>query len=165
MKSNTSSIEEVRNLLFTFSEGYVRRDLSSLDTFMNLFVQDEDLEFIGVGGGSPRRGTWRIGREPVRDLIRADWEYWGSIKIDTNNARIDVLNNVAWLSTSGTVTTDDETEEFLGDKESMIGKVHSDASAGSRIKPLRMTAVVTKRESRWQFLQIHFSFSIRSLPK
>lgn len=165
MKSNTSSIEEVRNLLFTFNEGYARRGLASLDAFMNICAQDDDLEFIGIGGVSPKRGTWRVGREAVRDLIRSDWEYWGLIEIDVKNARIDVLNDTAWLSTSGTVTTDDESEEFLGDKESMTGAVYSDATAGSRIKPLRMTAVLVKREDRWRFQQIHLSFSVRSLPK
>lgn len=165
MKLNVSSIEDIRNLLFAFNEGYARRDLASLDTFMNIFTQSEDPEFIGVGGVSPRRGTWRIGREAVRDLIRADWEYWGLIEIDIKNASIRILNDVAWLSTSGTVTTDDETEEFLGDKESITEAVYADAAAGSRIKPLRMTAVVRKREDQWRFLQIHFSFSIRSLPK
>ncbi len=165
MTTNSESIEEIRNLLSTFNEGYSKRDLSALDRFMNLFAQEEYLEFIATGGVSPRRGTWRVGIEAVRDLVRSDWEYWGLINIDVEKAHIDVHNDVAWLSTTATVTTDDETEEYLGDKEEIIGVVHNTSSGNSRVKPLRVTAVLVKRENRWQFIQIHYSFSIRSMPK
>ncbi len=165
MTTNSESIEEIRKLISAFNEGYAKRDLSTLDDFMRLFARDETLEFIGVGGMFPGRGTWRLGCDAVRDLFRADWEYWGQIQLDQDNARITVFDNAAWLSTSATVTTDDETEEFLGDKQDTMGDIRHTSAENSHLKPLRMTAVLVKREGRWQFLQIHLSFSIRSLPK
>jgi len=166
MTANSESIEEIRNLLSAFNSGYSRRDLASLDDFMNHFSQYENLEFIATGGASPGRGTWRVGKEAVRDLVRSDWEYWGLIHVDEEKARINVLNDVAWLSTSATVTTDDETEEFLGDKEEITGAVQTmSATDGGRVKPLRMTAILVKEEGQWRFAHIHLSFSIRSLPK
>ncbi|CAG0980665.1 hypothetical protein ANAEL_01726 [Anaerolineales bacterium] len=165
MTENSESIEEIRRLTSAFNKGYAIRDLSALDDFMRLFAEDENLEFIGIGGMFPGRGTWRLGREAVRDLFRADWEYWGSVQLDEEKARITVRDDLAWLSTSAAITTDDETEEFLGDKQEMMGSVHQSSIDDSRIKPLRVTAVLMKQENHWRFLQIHMSFSIRSLPK
>jgi hypothetical protein len=165
MAESSASIEDVRKLLFAFSEGYASRDLAAVDDFMKIFAQDDHLEFIAVGGVSPGRGTWRVGRDGVRDLIRSDWEYWGSITVDTENAHISVVDDVAWLSTAATITTDDDTEEFIGDKVEVKGPVHNVSTGDTRTKPLRMTAVLMKQEGEWKFQQIHFSFSIRSLPK
>jgi hypothetical protein len=165
MATNSESIEEICKLISAFNEGYAKRDLSALDDFMHLFARDENLEFIGVGGMVPGRGTWRLGCDAVRDLFKADWKYWGQIQLDEDKARITVFDNVAWLSTSAIVTTDDETEELLGDKQETTGNIRHTSAEDSHVKPLRMTAVLVKREGRWQFLQIHLSFSIRSLPK
>jgi len=165
MLEKSGSVEEIRALLSAFNEGYAKRDLAALDDFMKLFATDDSLEFIGVGGVLPRRGAWRVGREAVRELVRCDWDYWGLVTVDVEKARVAVANDVAWLSTAGTVTTDAETEEFLGDKEEEMGTVQNMSTSGTRVKPLRMTAVLIKRDGRWQFLQIHFSFSVRSLPK
>lgn len=165
MAESSDSVEEVRKLLSAFSEGYARRDPAALDDFMNIFARDDHLEFIAVGGVSPSRGTWRVGRDGVRDLIRSDWEYWGLITLEPENAHISVRDDAAWLSTPATVTTDDDTEEFIGDKVEVKGPVHNVSTGDARTKPLRMTAVLMKQEGEWKFLQIHFSFSIRSLPK
>ena len=165
MVGDFESVAEIRKVLSAFNKGYSKRDLSALDDFMNIFVQDNDVEFIATGGVSPSRGTWRVGKDAVRDLVRADWEYWGLIHVDEEKAHIDVHNDVAWLSTTATVTTDDETEEYLGDKEEIMGVVQNTAAGNSRVKPLRVTAVLVKRENQWQFMQIHLSFSIRSMPK
>jgi hypothetical protein len=165
MTTNSESIEEIRNLLSAFNEGYSKRDPSALDGFMELFAREENLEFIATGGVALRRGTWRVGMGAVRDLVRADWEYWGVIRLDLEKAHIDVHNDIAWLSTTATITKDDETDEYLGDKDEVMGTVHNTSSGDSRVKTLRVTAVLVKRESRWQFIQIHTSFSIRSMPK
>ena len=159
------SVEAVRKLLYAFNEGYAKRDLNSLEDFMNIFTQNDHLEFIGIGGVLPGRGAWCLGKEAVQKLIRSDWDYWGQIVIDAENARIDVHNNIAWVSTAATLSTFDETEEFLGDKVEVVGKIHPVSPGDTRVKPLRMTAVLVKLEDQWQFQQIHFSYSVRSLPR
>ena len=165
MAEKTETIEDVRALLSAFNDGYAKRNPAASDDFMNLFARDDHLEFIGVGGILPGRGAWRVGREAVRDLVRCDWDYWGSVNIDVEKAHIAAFGDTAWVSTAGTVTTDDETEEFLGDKEEILGVVRNMSASGSRVKPLRMTAILVKQDGQWRFLQIHFSFSVRSLPK
>jgi len=161
----TLLVEEIRKVIVAFNSSYSKRDLTTLDDFMNIFIQEDYVEFIATGGMSPNRGTWRVGEKAVRDLVRADWEYWGLIQLDEKNVRINVLNDVAWLSAPATVITDDETEEFIGDKEETKGIVYNASTGDARVKPLRMTATLVKKEGRWQFAQIHLSFSIRSIPK
>ncbi len=165
MPADPDPIQEIRPLLSAFNEGYSKRDPSALDRFMDLFAADENIEFIATGGAGPGRGTWRTGRAAVRDLIRSDWEYWGVVHVEAETAHIEVRSEVAWVSATGTVRTDDETEEFLGDKEEIFGVVQHASGSSPRVKPLRMTAVLLKQAGRWRFFQIHHSFSIRSLPK
>lgn len=43
------AVAAVRRTLTRFQEGYTTRDLANLDEFMTLFVQDEEVELIGVG--------------------------------------------------------------------------------------------------------------------
>jgi hypothetical protein len=132
---------------------------------MRLFVHDEKLEVVGLSGVFPGDRTWRLGREAVRKLVKADWDYWGQITADVENARVDVLDNGAWLSTVAAVTTFEDTEESIQDIGEPTGGLHKVPTRDNRVKPLRMTAVLVKREGRWQFQQLHFSFSIRSLPE
>ena len=164
MVGDSESVAEIRKVLSTFNKSYSKRDLSSLDDFMNIFVQDDCVEFIATGGVSPGRGTWRIGEKAVRDLVRADWEYWGLVHVDEEKMHIHVQNDVAWLSAPATVITDVTTQEFLGDKEQVDGLVYNVSAGDTTAKPLRMTAILIKQERRWQFAQIHLSFSIRSIP-
>jgi hypothetical protein len=77
MTKSDKDVSAVRTVLGSFNEGYARRDLSTLDVFMELFVDNDKLEVVGISGISPGRGAWRLGREAVRKLVRADWDYWG----------------------------------------------------------------------------------------
>lgn len=61
-------------MLRAFNKGYTKRDLSTLDVFMRLFVHDDKLEVVGVSGVFPGSGTWRLGRKAVRELVKADWD-------------------------------------------------------------------------------------------
>ena len=47
MQTNTQG--EVSSTLQKFQDGYTARDVTKLDDFMQLFVQDESIEMIGVG--------------------------------------------------------------------------------------------------------------------
>jgi hypothetical protein len=154
-----------RELLREFNIGYAKRDLSALDAFMSLFGNDEKLEVVGISGIFPGNGTWRLGREAIRELVKADWEYWGQIAADVENACVEVLGDVAWLSTVATVTTFEDTEESTQQNGGVTGDIHKVPTGDKRVKSLRMTAVLVKREGQWRFQQLHFSFPIRSLPK
>ena len=45
-----AAFEDVRSALEKFQEGYTRRKLEELDSFMELFAAEADIEMIGTGG-------------------------------------------------------------------------------------------------------------------
>ncbi len=165
MPKSEEAVSKVRKVLRAFNAGYAKHDLSALDDFMKLFVADDEPEVVGISGLSPGLGAWRLGREAVRALVKADWDYWGQISLDVENAHIRVLANVAWLSTTATVTTFEDTRESFQGLEEAAHSLDRTSTGEERVKPLRMTATLVKQENEWRFQQMHFSFAIRSLSK
>jgi len=51
-----SEIQQIRKVLQKFQDGYVTRNKSKLDEFMELFAPTDEIELIGVGA-SERGGT------------------------------------------------------------------------------------------------------------
>ena len=49
MKPENDISRHVRSTLQKFQDGYTSRDVARLDEFMQLFVQDEGIEMIGIG--------------------------------------------------------------------------------------------------------------------
>lgn len=97
-------ISAVRSTLQKFQDGYTSRDVTRLDEFMQLFVPGEAIEMIGTGASKRAANEWREGFTPVREFVESDWKYWGDVRLDVVGARITVHGDVAWISTSGTVT-------------------------------------------------------------
>ena len=56
MQTNTQ--DEVSSTLQKFQDGYTARDVTKLDEFMQLFVQDESIEMIGVGTSKRAANEW-----------------------------------------------------------------------------------------------------------
>jgi hypothetical protein len=94
-------IAEVRETLISFQDGYIGRDLSRLDEFMDLFEQGSETELIGIGASVRGGNEWFQGAEQIRPVIASDWEYWGDVRINIDEAKISALGDVAWLSTNG----------------------------------------------------------------
>ena len=86
MTKSDKAVAAVREVLRSFNEG-IPRDLSAFGVFMKLFVDEDNLEVAGISGVSPGRDAWRLGREAVQKLVKADWDYWGQITVDVENAR------------------------------------------------------------------------------
>jgi hypothetical protein len=103
------NINLVRSALQKFQDGYTARDVTRLDDFMQLFVQDDAIEMIGIGASKRAAGEWFEGVSRIREIVESDWKYWGDVKLDVEGANINLLGDVAWLSTTGTVT---QTEAF-----------------------------------------------------
>ena len=100
----TNQISEIRSALQKFQDGYSARDIARLAKFMQLFVQDESIEMIGVGASKRDANEWFEGPSRICEIVEGDWEYWGDVKIDVDGAKITVQGDAAWLSTTGTVT-------------------------------------------------------------
>lgn len=184
---NATDIQAVRDTLKLFQDGYTRRETALLTDFRNLFVQEDELEVIGTGAIEPGGDEWCLGLDAACSLVENDWEGWGDLALDVPDARIHVLDDVAWLATTGTVSMDLDPAETYKDILSYFQEVAGDESIDPRARlievlrggantlfeaergsqyvwPLRFTAVLVRRGERWLFHQIQFSFATTRFP-
>ena len=98
-----SDIDQIRLVLQRFQDGYTRRDVTTVDEFMQLFA-DDGLEVIGTNGVKPGVDEWYVDKAGARELVKGDWEGWGDLRLDVEGAHIQVRGEVAWLATSATVS-------------------------------------------------------------
>jgi SnoaL-like domain len=120
--------------LRAFASGYVKRDPAVLPAFMEqLFPKDQDILVLGTDSGE-----WIEGYQRVGDFIANDWRYWGDVRLDVDNAMVSADNEVAWLTTLGTVS-----------------------SGSSPPRVIRFTAVLTLSNGRWMFRQVQFQWDER----
>lgn len=174
---------EVRGVLRQFQKGYKGRDLSKLDEFMTLFHQSDDSELIGIGA-AVRGGTeWFQGIDQIREIIESDWTYWGDVIIDVEGAKINVLGDVAWLSTAGVLLQTDTHDEALSFYVKQMVALLEDESmdADSQLMeathfgmrrlrerhlgkghewPFVLTAVLIRSDNKWRFATIHWSMPV-----
>ncbi len=186
MVSDPEAVSAVRAVLQAFQDGYVKRDLRTLDAFMELFVRDDDLEVIGTGAIDPGVFDWCLGPADARRIVQVDWEGWGDLQLDVAGARIHVLGDVAWLATAANVTQNipaasayqDWRErarsrlESAGSSEASLLETLAEAAitindtrqGDTHVWPLRFTAVLLRRQGRWLFHGMTFSFPTVALP-
>lgn len=177
------STREVRQVLQRFQDGYITRDMSKLDEFMELFFPSDDVELIGIGASVPGGNEWFQGLEPIREIIESDWTYWGDVVIDVEGAKITARGDVAWLSTSGnlvqTLVLDKalpfyvkQMQELLEDESVPLETRLMEAShfgvrrlrekhlGTGRRWPFVFTAVLVRTEGIWRFHQIQFAMPV-----
>jgi hypothetical protein len=179
--------DQVRAVLQAFQDGYTPRDLQNLDSFMELFVSEDELEVIGTGAVQPGGLEWCLGRAAVREIVASDWKSWGDLKLDVSGARIWVQGETAWLATTGTVTDTITAENLYRSYVEYMHRMVKDEIMSSQEKsmeilragtdmlhniqrgeecvwPFRFTAVLVHRENGWLFHQIHFSHPTTRWP-
>lgn len=180
---NDRDLSAVRSTLQKFQDGYTARQVAGLDEFMQLFVQAEDVEMIGIGAAKRAANEWFEGPGRIRDIVESDWRYWGDVRLDVEGAKITVHGDVAWLSTTGTVT---QTEAFdtaiqfhLDDMKSILSQEGLTADAKlmeathyglrrlrERAKglghrwPLTFTAVLIQDQVGWRFHTLHWAMPV-----
>lgn len=177
------AVEQAREALQRFQEGYIARDLSRLDEFMHLFVPEGDPELIGIGASEPGGNEWFVGHEAIREIIESDWTYWGDVWIDVEGARISARGDVAWLSTVGKVTQTGALDEALPfylqqmkdllQKEEMgpdgrlmeathygIRRLRERHKGKGHAWPFVLTAVLVQSEGRWRFHTLHWAMPV-----
>jgi hypothetical protein len=116
--------------LRAFQDGYTKRDPAQIDTFMKrVFRDDQDALLMGTD-----TTEWNRGYEPIARFIEKDWRMWGRVQLEADNAAISCSGDVAWLATTGRV-------------------VMSHSS-----RPIRFTAVLALRDSKWFFRQVQFQW-------
>src|SRR5512145_3516673 len=94
--------EEIRQLMHVFQEGYIHRDVTKADAFMELFTADT--EVIGTNGVKPNEGEWYMDRASSRELVVGDWEGWGDLRLDLEGMSVYSRGDVGWVAAAATVT-------------------------------------------------------------
>ena len=182
-----TTLEEIRAVLQEFQDGYTHRNTSTLESFMELFSSDKDIELIGTDALEPGQGEWCLGRESIHKIVENDWKFWGNLVLDVAGARIHINAETAWISTSATVTYVIENQQYIADTFQEITEIlkkkegsqqiqlmqiqreiaemlHETSQGDKYVWPLRFSAVLVKQEGLWCFHQIHFSHATTRLP-
>ena len=173
-----NSHNEIRALMQTFQDGYTRRDVTQVDSFMQLF--GSDAEVIGTNGVKPGVDEWYTDRASARELVEGDWEGWGDLRLDLDAMSIHQRGDVGWVAASATVTKIFGPENYASYLE-FIKTFIDDPSLSAEQKllhilrggtntvyelrrgetfiwALRFTAVVVREADGWKFAQMNFSF-------
>lgn len=180
---DNQNLRDVRAVLQKFQDGYTARDLARLDQFMQLFVQDDGIEMIGIGAAKRAANEWFEGIARVQEIIESDWKYWGDVRLDVEGAKITIRGDVAWLSTTGTVTQTQafdtaiqfhlndmkaifDQEGLSADEKLMEATHYGMRRLRERAKglgyswPFTFTAVLVNDGTNWRFHTLHWAMPV-----
>lgn len=129
-----STRKEIINQLNKFQDGYSKRDISQVDTFMQSLYSKENILILGTMPGEIFSGY-----ERATYLVQTDWESWGDCRFIVDSANISSMGNIAWFSTRGYVKFD--LSRLL-------------------VLPLRFTGIMVNENQVWKFQQQQFQFDI-----
>lgn len=176
---------ELIKVLDIFQEGYIERDLNKIDSFMGtLFDKNEDVIVIGTSNGE-----CCLNYDEVKDIFLSDWEYWGDLRIKTDEALIVPLGNAALIYVPGTVkytfySNSNTYTRYLGYVKEYFREGSEDSKKPDEVKlteinwklshllsqrdgnernylwDLRISFVLIKKETRWIIKQMQFSLPV-----
>ena len=188
MNNNKDNREKIIKVLEEFQEGYSKRDLNKVDSFMDeIFVKDDNLLVIGTSAIGVDSNEWCEGYEKVKSLIEDDWKYWGDLKLNIDKAKISLESDSACISIEGIVSEIMKNENYYNFRLDLIKQTleKEDTSSKSKLReilqgasdtlyetnkgeeynwPVRISGMMVKRESRWLFSHLHFSYPITFYP-
>jgi SnoaL-like domain len=125
---------EIIDLLNKFQDGYSKRDLKNIDTFMQSLYSRENILILET-----MPSEIYSGHEKATRLVKSDWDSWGDCKFEIDSANISSSGNTAWFSTKGYVKFD---------------------LSNLLVIPLRLTGIMVKEDHEWKFQQQQFQFDI-----
>lgn len=176
--------DEIRLLMQKFQDGYTKRDLTQVDSFMEFFM--EDAEVIGTNGIKPNSGEWYIDRASARELVAGDWEGWGDLRLDLDSISVHSLGSVGWIAANATVSQTIGAENYqsylefvktfiddpqLSAEQKLLHILRGGTNTVYELRrgekfvwALRFTAVVVREADSWKFAQMNFSFPTVYFP-
>ena len=149
-----------------------------------MFVNVPEVSILGTGTEELALGT-----DEVKDLVKGDWEYWGDVKLDFENAYISIFGESAQILAKGSVSYSFEDSESkyenyvkfvkanLDDRELMpkqkltlinwaLALAFHQRPSGKReyLWPLALSGVLVKECDKWKFTHIQFSIPKANFP-
>jgi hypothetical protein len=192
-KERTGDAGEVYSLLEKFQEGYLHRDVSKLEAWVDELF-DTDVHIIGTHAKFPGTGEWRNGREAALHLFGSDWRNWGDVKFYLEEADISVEGPAAWVGLFATVIRKPGMGRLYRDAETIqrtmvnVMKAKLDQEDWSALKklyevlhdvgfalaeyerdpefiwPIQISLGLIKKQGRWLLKQIHFAHPSEGYP-
>ena len=177
LAGNGNDVNDVIRTLESFQEGYIHRDTTLIDTFVEDLFTD-DILIVGTGASE-----WPKGKEAVKQLVRGDWLYWGDLKLDIEHALVSTEGKVAWFAVQGTSTRSFPSEDEIlhrygindierildhdkSDKMKLLdiiqdaGKILLEVeTAGAKfVYPIRVVGTLVRTGGKLKFKQMAFSY-------
>ncbi len=178
-------LNELKQVLQKFNDGYVRRDVDRLDAFMEeLFINSPTTVILGTS-----EGELCLGLEQAKNLIKNDWMYWNDFRVDPEKALFHQVGDAFWFAVVASVKyvfkTDEATNERLlhfpknqleaaekGPLEALTtlswGLAHylfpREEAERAYLWPVRLTGVLREDQGRWKFEYIQFCLPSASSP-
>lgn len=176
----TADMIAIKAVLEKLKKGYQKRDTKRVDEYINsLFINDESLYILGTSSDELCTGV-----DGVKELLESDWEYWGDVAFQLDDAIINVDGDTAWFATPGTVKYSFEHNQKSYDRyvDFAIKKANDKSmTAEQRIAlinwvmaltyhqqelhkrdyfcSMRLTGVMIKENDQWKITQSHFSMA------
>jgi hypothetical protein len=120
----------VLSALQAFQAGYIRRDTGRLDAFMrSLFDPGDDVLVLGTD-----ESEWVRGFPNAVRFVHNDWQNWGQLRLRLDQVIVNSSQDVAWATAPGVVRF------------------------GRAMRPIRFTAILTRKQGEWRFRQIQFQW-------
>jgi len=183
ISNSSEEIEEVREVLRVFQNGYTKRDGAYVDDYMKeVFILEEEQVVIGTDAEE-----LCIGIEAIRRIIASDWKFWGDFVMNVDGASITVNGDAAYFSTKAMIKriipkseilewfTDSSNRFFneegknqkykLMDALCSILELLKESERGEiYIAPMRFSEVLVKDEGKWLIHHAQYSDYIDKMP-
>lgn len=181
----SKEINEIKKVIKNLQQGYSERSINNIYEFMEkLFIKDESLWVLGTSTEELFFET-----EEVKNLFESDWQYWGDVFINYEEAYVGIKNDLAWFAAKATLkqSFEDSKERYESyvnfikekaeDKELtakqrltfinwVLALTYHQREEGKReyFNPLNLSGVLRKVEGNWKFVQLHFSIPRGDFP-
>lgn len=129
MKADTRTEAAVTATLNQIHEAYARRDSDSL---VSLLAPDADVLMFGTGVDEKR-----VGVAEIRAQAERDWSQTEAAAFEFGPYVVSATGAVAWVAAEG--------------------GAHVEVGGQALDLPIRLTAVLERREERWRIVQAHYS--------
>jgi len=189
--NENESMKKIKMLLEQIQKGYTSRDESTIDSWVDQLFHKE-VTIIGTNAVRPGDFEWKKGLESAKQMFENDWKNWGDVKMDLDEAEVDIVDNVAWVALYATVTRNTAESDTRSSEASrkrslqrikeytekewtstrVLYEVIYDASmiltqyerGDVFVWPIRITLGLIDEGEGWKIRQVHFSFPGRGFP-
>lgn len=181
IKSN-EEIEEIKNVLQVFQDGYTKRNLDYVDEYIKkVFLLDEELVVIGTDAEE-----LCLGIEATKGIIESDWKYWGDFKFNVDDALICVNGDIAyfttkailhrvvsnqtildWISGSTKYTFESDMapkQRLMAALYNILDLLYENEKGEVYITPMRFSGVLVKKDGRWLIYHLQYSDYADGMP-